>query len=371
MKLYFFFTYNTSLEDWKMNGSLDREINYYHKLEQKGFKVNFITYGEKNDYEIANKYKIKVIPIFANIKKTKNKYVNFIKSFFFLYYLKNYPLDNSVFKTNQMKGSWLAILAAKIYKKKIFLRSGYEYYRFCKLSKAGFFKIYLSYIYSFIAYRFANKISITSDYEKKFICKNFKLKYNSISVLPNFIDTSEFKKFICKKVYDVIFVGRLEDQKNLPLLINAIKNNNLKFLLIGTGKLKLQIIELCNKSGISIKHFDKISNKSLPKYYNSSKIFITTTLYEGNPKSILEAMSCEMPVISVNFHGHESILENNVDSIVTNYSEIDIEMRLKKILKDQTLLEKIGRNARQKIIKNNDINKIVNEEFNILINEIS
>lgn len=83
MNLYFFFTYNTSLKDWKLNGSLDRELNYYNKFKKKGAKIHFVTYGDENDYKVLNKNNFKVIPIFSIIKKTKNKYLNFIKSFFF------------------------------------------------------------------------------------------------------------------------------------------------------------------------------------------------------------------------------------------------------------------------------------------------
>ena len=38
MNLYVFFTYNTSLEDWNKNGTLNREINYYSKFLKKVLK---------------------------------------------------------------------------------------------------------------------------------------------------------------------------------------------------------------------------------------------------------------------------------------------------------------------------------------------
>lgn len=270
-----------------------------------------------------------------------------------------------------MRGSWLAILAAKIYKKKILLRNGYEYYRFCKLSGINFLKVLLAYLYSFFAYRLANKIFITSDYEKKFICKNFKIKKQYIKVLPNFVDTERFKKLKCNKIYDLIYVGRLENQKNIFLLLNAIKNQNLKLLLVGDGKLKSKIINFCKFNKIHFKHIKKVSNNTLPKYYNSAKIFITTTLYEGNPKTILEAMSCEMPLITVKFKGYNSILKNNLNSIVVEYSKNKIREKIKKLLINKSLMKKIGKNARKKILKNNNINHIANVEYKILSNEIS
>ena len=50
MNLYVFFTYNTSLEDWNKNGTLNREINYYSKFLKKGIKVTFVTRSSDKKY---------------------------------------------------------------------------------------------------------------------------------------------------------------------------------------------------------------------------------------------------------------------------------------------------------------------------------
>ena len=71
MNLYVFFTYNTSLEDWNKNGTLNREINYYSKFLKKGIKVTFVTYGQSDKKYLKKKSNIEIISIFQ--KKIKNK----------------------------------------------------------------------------------------------------------------------------------------------------------------------------------------------------------------------------------------------------------------------------------------------------------
>ena len=242
MNLYVFFTYNTSLDDWKKNGTLEREINYYSKFKRKNIKVTFVTYGENDKKHLKKNSGIKVLQIFKK-KKSKLKIVNFIKSLMFIFNFNEYDKENMIIKSNQMKGAWLPLLISMIYKKKFILRCGYEYYRFSIYDSKNFIKNYIIYFVSYLSYKFSDKIIITNNFEKQYIIHKFNVYPKKIKVIPNYIDTKIFKKKNIPKKYDILFVGRFELQKNLNLLINSIENLSLRLLLIGNGKLikKLKI----------------------------------------------------------------------------------------------------------------------------------
>ena len=53
--------------------------------------------------------------------------------------------------------------------------------------------------------------------------------------MSNNIDLDVFKPLALKKEYDIIFVGRLEQQKNISLLLEVLSKTNLKTLIIGKG----------------------------------------------------------------------------------------------------------------------------------------
>ena len=50
-------------------------------------------------------------------------------------------------------------------------------------------------------------------------------------------------------------------------------------------------LENFEKSNLNYKILNKVNNKKLPEFYNKSYVYLNTSLYEGNPKSILEAMA--------------------------------------------------------------------------------
>ena len=137
MNVLVVFTFNYSLETWKNSGTLNREVSIYKKLHEKN-NVNFVflTYGDASDQKIdLTSFGIKVIQIYAYIKKSNYKFLNYIKSFFvpikLLKLLKKQNID--IIKQNQLLGSWVAILIKLLLKKPLFTRTGYDMYTFSKI----------------------------------------------------------------------------------------------------------------------------------------------------------------------------------------------------------------------------------------------
>ena len=112
MNILLTFTFNYSLKTWEEAGILDRELGYYKKLSDKyNIKFVFLTYGYKSEKKYLTNYPtIEVIPIYDFIKPTNNKCLLFLKTFFVPFLIRKKVSDISIIKTNQLNGSWLAIL---------------------------------------------------------------------------------------------------------------------------------------------------------------------------------------------------------------------------------------------------------------------
>ena len=93
-----------------------------------------------------------------------------------------------------------------------------------------------AYIRSWFTYRFADVVNVATAQDKDFVIKNFKICENKIKVRPNWIDCKKFTPLIMKN-NSLLAVGRLSDQKNLPLCLNLRLILN-KITLVGHGELK-------------------------------------------------------------------------------------------------------------------------------------
>jgi glycosyltransferase involved in cell wall biosynthesis len=113
----------------------------------------------------------------------------------------------------------------------------------------------------------------------------------------------------------LVYVGRLEKEKNLALLADAfarVKEEipNAKLLLVGGGReeehLKLHVRE---KGTADVIFHGPVSNEEIPLLLNCADVFTLCSLYESGPIVIREALACNLPVVSTDVGDARSIIE--------------------------------------------------------------
>jgi len=125
-----------------------------------------------------------------------------------------------------------------------------------------------------------------------------------IQVIYNKVNLTKFSPEIESKykfdVTAIIYVARLDKEKNQECLIKAIKELNVKLLLIGDGPDYDGLIALSKKLGIGKKiiFIKSVPNELLGKYYNSADIFAAPIKQGGISIPMLEAMASGLPIIA-------------------------------------------------------------------------
>jgi len=118
-----------------------------------------------------------------------------------------------------------------------------------------------------------------------------------------------------------IHIGRMEIQKNHKLLINAFNELNIdaELWLIGDGYLKNELENLANKN---VKFLGR--QKDVYQFLTKADCFVFSSDYEGFPNVLLEALNCNLPIISTDCKsGPREILAPNSDfTIQTDSMEI-------------------------------------------------
>ena len=359
--LSLFFTYKISLKVWEKIGNLDREIKPYKKLANCFNKIYFFTYGDKEELKYQKLFpeNIKIFP-----KKWNLPLIFY--SLFLPFFYRDKLKKVDILKTNQMSGSWSTVLAKWFYKKKLVVRCGYEWLSFLEKQKRSLWKRIIVKFIEKIAYQNADKIILTSEKDKKFVIKEFKVKPEKIEVIPNYIDTDLFKPLnFSKEKNRIIFVGRLEKEKNLFNLIEAIATLSVKLVIIGNGSLKEKLKNFAKEKNAKVEFKENIPNEKLPEELNKSEIFILPSFYEGCPKSLLEAMACGLPCISTNVEGIRSIIKHKENGYLCEPDAKSIKKAILEVLNDKNLKEKISQNARKTISEKFSLEKILEKEIKI------
>jgi glycosyltransferase involved in cell wall biosynthesis len=199
-----------------------------------------------------------------------------------------------------------------------------------------------------------------------------KINPRRISVSPNsFINYERFLPHYPKE-NSVIFLSRLKEIKNPMLFLHAIKILNerkrdlseIKFYIYGNGPLESDIINFINNYKLNNVIFGGLVFETW-KYLCCSKVFMS--IQDGNnypSQALIEAMACENAIIASDV-GETRLLVTENEGILVNLDAGDIAGAIEKLFTTPDLIEKLGKNARKKVIENHTIEKFADYFYSL------
>lgn len=201
--------------------------------------------------------------------------------------------------------------------------------------------------YDNIDYLLALTKTLGNDY-KKFLINN---THTKIVVLPNML--IHYPKKISKlDDVNIISIGRLHNGKRINELINIfskIDNKKSKLFIIGDGEEYSNLSNQIKKLKIQnrVKLLGYMSSTEIEKYMYKSSVFLMTSITEGLPMVLLEAMSYGLPCIAYETkNGIGDIIVNNKNGyIIKNRNEKDYIKKLNLVLSNIELRKKFSEEA--------------------------
>ena len=165
------------------------------------------------------------------------------------------------------------------------------------------------------------------------------------------------------KQWDIAFLGRLESMKAVdlfPEMLALLRSDfpKLRFLMTGEGSLKDRIFDRFVQEGVAdmVEYLGVVKTERVPDLINQSRVFIYPSREEPFGLSILEAMACEVPVVTTNVFGPSEIITNNVDGLTVPPENVrELVNAVGLLLTNEKLRTQIGRNARKTVETKFDI----------------
>ena len=142
----------------------------------------------------------------------------------------------------------------------------------------------------------------------------------NVVLVHNGIDQDIYKNKNLTRKKQIIAVGSLKDEKGFKYLIKAFsdlkKNNTFKeyvLLIIGEGILRVELTKQIQSLAM-IDHIHLLGQKNqaqLIELYNESEVFVLSSINEGFPKVLLEAISCGCKIVSTDCGSASLVLKDS------------------------------------------------------------
>ncbi len=149
--------------------------------------------------------------------------------------------------------------------------------------------------------------------------------------------------------------GRLVEVKDFNLFIDVAAGvlqevSNVRFRILGDGPLKQRLTEQVRELGLLDTIVFEGYREDAHAFYDEIDIYLNTSIHEGLPLSILEAMAKGRPVVAPMVGGIPEIIVNGQDGfLIKSRDRKEFAAKCLLLVRDRQLMDAMGKNAQRKI----------------------
>lgn len=174
-------------------------------------------------------------------------------------------------------------------------------------------------------------------------------------------------------------VGRLVGVKNYILFLNAIADlkehvgvdfAKVRFVIAGDGIQRLELESLSKQLGISNDVIFLGALKDLAPLYAALDVFIITSITEGVPITLLEAMAAGKAIISTGVGGIPEIAKDSGVLLIQSNDRKALVGTMKSLIRDKLRREECGRRSLEKARRDFGIEHIANNYADLYLDEL-
>lgn len=235
-----------------------------------------------------------------------------------------------------------------------------------------------------LALRKSTKVFVQNRDDLDYLLKSKVSPVSISSVIPGSgVDVSRFRHEGERKPdpqsLKFLFAGRLIKEKGIYDFVYMAeqlksKHPNCKFWVVGfldegnpSSLSKTELQYLIDAGTIEYKG----KTDHIEKYLNTSDVVVFPSEREGLPRTLIEAASCSMPIITYDVPGCREVVRNGVNGLLCQAGDReDLTHAGEKLVKmPQAEIVQLGENGRKRVLKNFDV-KLVNQYYLAALSDV-
>jgi glycosyltransferase involved in cell wall biosynthesis len=203
----------------------------------------------------------------------------------------------------------------------------------------------------------AKAIHVFNEEAKQILLNELPQLSNNTHIIPQGIDSFPHTELEQEKEQDTflfILPAGIRKVKNVPFAIKSLtqirdKYANVRLWLVGPvleddeGEI---VKDLVHKNKSWVTYLGQVPHKNMGAIYQQADCLLNTSISEGQPSSILEAMAHSLPVIASDNQGNRSIISHQETGFIYKTAEQFLDYA-KQIMNNNELRQELGNSAKE------------------------
>jgi glycosyltransferase involved in cell wall biosynthesis len=163
-------------------------------------------------------------------------------------------------------------------------------------------------------------------------------------VIPNGVDTRNFRPKRKIKRFDFLYVGRFQKVKGPDLLFEALKvvGRRVGQVTLGVaGEFEKEsrdfLVRILGSSSVSVQFLGKVERIEMPEVINESRFLVMPSRYESFGLPVLEAIACGIPAYVSNVGGLPELVDESVGGLFQSLEPSDMANVMRRAMNDKTV----------------------------------
>jgi glycosyltransferase involved in cell wall biosynthesis len=168
--------------------------------------------------------------------------------------------------------------------------------------------------------------------------------------LPNGVDLKAFALERKEEPGLVLFVGRLNRQKRLDLLLRAVaKVKEARLEIAGEGEEEGALRALAQELGIEGRTAFLGARSDVPSLQARAQVFVLPSESEGLPNALLEALAAGTPSVATEIPGNQDVARHEKEALLVPPHDVDaLAQAIRRLLEDRALAGRLSWAARER-----------------------
>lgn len=338
----------SSLERWHQVGFAGRELSYLDALQRHVGAIRLATFGQEGtERELLRAYDSSVELGWTLPEGYRRLPYGALLSSLRRPKIRGNGSQCKLVRSFQFPGSWMGLRIARDLRIPFVLRCGYVFsIHYARRRAQAATRARIVRRLEGVIARAADAVIVSYDGARQFFIATHNVKPAKVHVIGNAVNISRFRPGSAAfGMRDVLSVARLVPQKNLEALVAACGIAKANLTLIGTGELADDLRRLADVKCVDLRIISRVDSRELAAHIRGHRVFALPSHYEGNPKSLLEAMACGVPCVASNIPEHRSLIAHEHTGLLCDTDAHSIAASVSLLLAEEPFRTRLGGQA--------------------------